>query len=314
MGKYIINNIVKIMERNQSSYKPCKMYMLSGNCLNKCECPFNHLAPKVTQEKKKLQLRNSQPFSMDFHPTGSQKNIEKTENIITEKKPEPQAFKAPGSVPQFQNNQAQPRQNQNAQGLVNNNNQINLNQLDPKTRQEVMNNIQMQQYQQMLMLQQMQNQQNQFKGNNFGMNMQQNMMNQLGAMNMGQFGGMNQGQAMNQFQNNLQNMEQIMNMMEAEGESDDEYDDEEFVEECKHYECCNGFPYMCANSDFCRQMEQCFCIMQMETEQNIKEEDGAYREDLKNCECCRGYYLKCNGDICAHLGVCHCVAAEENNC
>merc|ERR1712178_128043 len=122
MGKYIIKNIVKIMERNQSTYQPCKMYMLTGNCLNKCDCPFNHLAPKVHGEKKKLQLRNSQPFSMDFHPSGSQKNIEKTENIITEKKPEPQAFKAPETVPQSQNTQAQPRQNQNFQGLVNNNN------------------------------------------------------------------------------------------------------------------------------------------------------------------------------------------------
>merc|ERR1712014_219655 len=185
MGKYIINIIVKIMERNQSTYQPCKMYMLTGNCLNKCECPYNHLAPKVHGEKKKLQLRVSEPFSLDFHPTGSQKNVEKTETIITEKKPEPEAFKP---TPQAQNKPAQPRQNQNPQGFVNNNNQIDLSQLDPKTRQEIMQNMQMQQYQQMLMMQQLQ-QQNQFKGNNFGMNMQQNMMNQFGAMNMGQFGG-----------------------------------------------------------------------------------------------------------------------------
>merc|ERR1712139_488423 len=229
MGKYIINIIVKVMERNQCTYKPCKMYMLTGNCLNKACCPFNHLAPKVTQEKKKLQLKISQPFSMDFHPTGSQKDVEKTEMIMTEKKPEPEPFIAQQAAPQVQNKPSQPRQNQNP---VNSNNQIDLNQLDRKTQQEIMQNMQMQQqYQQMILMQQLQNQQknqfgnNQFGNNQFGMNLQQNMMGQFGGM-MGQFGGMNQGQAMNQFQNNLQNMEQMMKMMEAEADSDDEYDDE----------------------------------------------------------------------------------------
>lgn len=294
------------MERNQSTYKPCKMYMLTGNCLDKCKCPYNHLAPKVSVHKKLSGLKKSEPFSMDFHPSGSQKKVEKTETIITEKKPEPQIQAAPP---------VQQRQNQNPQGLVNNNNQINFNQLDGKKQQELLQAYQMQQYQMLMMQQQYQNQnqKNQFGGNNFGMNnMQQNMMNQFGNMN---FGGMNQFQAMNQFENQLQGMQNLIGMMEnQEEESDEEYDDEEFVEQCKNCECCNGFPYMCTASDFCRSMEQCFCIMQIETEQNIKEADSAFREDLKSCECCHGHYLKCSGDICHHLGVCHCVAAEENNC
>lgn len=293
------------MERNQSTYKPCKMYMLTGNCLNKCECPYNHLAPKVSVHKELTSLKKTEPFTMEFHPTGSQKKIETTENIITEKKPEPQTVQASPQADQPQ--QPQSMLNQNAQNLVNNNNQINFANLDANTQQEILKNYQMQQQYQMLLMQQLQNQQNQFGGRNqFGNMMQQNMMQQ-NMMN--QFGGMNQF-GMNQFGGNNMNMQDFMGMMENYEDSDEE-NDQEFVQECKDCTCCNGFPYMCTASDFCRDMDQCFCIMQMETEGYIKEQDAAFREDLKDCDCCHGYYLKCNGDICSHLGVCHCVAAEE---
>jgi hypothetical protein len=30
-----------------------------------------------------------------------------------------------------------------------------------------------------------------------------------------------------------------------------------------------------------------------------------------DCKCCGGYIRKCSGDICSHLGVCECSAADE---
>ena len=200
------------MERNQSTYRPCKMYMLTGNCLNKSKCPLNHLAPKVSVHKKLSSLKASEPFSMDFHPSGNQKKVEKTENIITEKKREPETVKATQPTQPVQNMPAQPRQNQNIQGLLNNNNQIDIGKLDAQTQQELMKNYQMQQQYQLLLMQQMQNQKNQFQPNNFGMNPQQNMMNQLAGMNMNQLGSMN----MNQQLGGMNNMNQFggMNMQQ----------------------------------------------------------------------------------------------------
>lgn len=83
------------MERNQSSYRPCKMYMLSGNCLYKSNCSFNHLAPKVAIHKKLSTLKKCEPFNMNaFNPNSGEEDKKPiSEEFITETKQEkPPAF------------------------------------------------------------------------------------------------------------------------------------------------------------------------------------------------------------------------------
>ena len=48
---------------------------------------------------------------------------------------------------------------------------------------------------------------------------------------------------------------------------------------------------------------------QMQQDEPPVDEDY-FDENYKDCECCHGYIYKCEGEICNHLGVCHCVARD----
>lgn len=50
-------------------------------------------------------------------------------------------------------------------------------------------------------------------------------------------------------------------------------------------------------------VEQAIQEQEFEMEQAEAE---VFRPELQDCQCCRGYPLKCQGDICANLGTCHC--------
>jgi hypothetical protein len=328
------------------------MYRLTGNCLNRPNCKLVHIAPKVA-EHKKLQLKQSQPFQMSKPQEFKPQEFKPSETKMSEaKKPAPSPAPVnqfPGSsgmrggmvnqfpgmgmpnqfpgigggpvgmASQFPKNFQNQNQNQNnsttdAQGrpkLKSSNQEFNLS--NPGFNapggfggQGSMNPFggdltpEMWQQQMFMMQQQM------------AMNMNMGMMGGqgggMGGMDMNMMAGMMGGQGgmdMNMFSG--------MTGMDGEDSDDEDFDEDQFVDECKDCDCCDGFPFICKNSDFCRDMDQCFCIMKLQTEETIKEENAAYREDLKDCDCCKGYYLKCHGQICEDLGACHCYVHAEDS-
>jgi hypothetical protein len=66
--------------------KQCKMYRLTGNCLNRPNCKLVHIAPKVA-EHKKLQLKQSQPFQMSKPQEFKPQEFKPSEPKMSEKKP-----------------------------------------------------------------------------------------------------------------------------------------------------------------------------------------------------------------------------------
>lgn len=260
------------------------------------------IPPAVIVERKKLTLRKAEPFTLQKPSEPTKPEVDNAQSKSPSPEKEIQTEKNnTGARPRLRANNTEFSMQENNTTSNNNNppdimnifhqmqnNPEMFEKLDPQTKQQFGMLMQMQMQQQQMM--------NQFPGQG-GMNQFPGMGGQMGGMD--QFMGM--GGGMNQF----------MGMMDDDDEDDDDLDEDMFVVECKDCECCNGFPYICKNSDFCREMDQCFCIMKMDTEATIQEENAAFRDDLKNCECCHGYYLKCKGDICQDLGACHCVVHED---
>jgi hypothetical protein len=324
--------------------KQCKMYRLTGNCLNRPNCKLVHIAPKVA-EHKKLQLKQSQPFQMSKPAEFKPAEFKPAETKISEKKlPDPKPapvnqFPGMGMVNQFpgmgmpnqfpgmgpitmpQNFQSQNHHdNTDAQGrpkLKATNQEFNMgnqnfNASGGLGSQGSMNPFggdltpEMWQQQMFMMQQQM------AMNMNMGMMGGQGGMGGMGGMDMNMMAGMMGGQG---GMGGMGGMDMFGGMegMDGEDSDDEEFDEDQFVDDCKDCDCCDGFPFICKNSDFCRDMDQCFCIMKLQTEETIKEENAAYREDLKDCDCCKGYYLKCHGQICEDLGACHCYVHAEDS-
>jgi hypothetical protein len=317
------------MEPAPQVNRQCKMYRLTGNCFNKNTCKFSHIAPSVASHKK-LQLKQSKPFQMSAAQEFRPNEATITETKQAEKKPQA-VNQFPGMVNQFPGmvNQFPDTANKNFQDKNHHNNtdqssrpklKANNTDFNPGNQNQggfgqggmggFPGNMSPEMWQQqMFMMQQQMQAMNMYGGGSQGgmnMGMMQGMMG--GGMMGGGMGGgmMGGGMDMGMF-NGMGGME------DEESDDEEDFDEDQFVDECKDCDCCDGFPFICKNSDFCREMDQCFCIMKLQTEETIKEENAAYREDLKDCDCCKGYYLKCHGKICGDLGACHCFmhAQEE---
>lgn len=260
----------------------CKLYTLTGNCTNKQACKFTHQPPTVYVQKK-LALRS----------TGQEFIQEEFEKKVPEPKPVPSTSSNQDQKPKLRAGTNDFRADNNAfqkPTIQEHQQQQDMSQqmfYDPN--QHYNNSTTYDEYQQQMQYQ---------------YSMMQQMMQGNPMMMMNQFGG----------GNDMMNMQNMMNQFGMDEYDDDDDDDEdEFVEKCSDCSCCNGFPYICKSSDFCREMDQCYCIMRIETEEKMNEdsnkmvEDSTFREDLKDCSCCKGFVFDCKGHICQDLGACHCI-------